>query len=108
MNGQIIVRGHKGIRHFCQCNCANKCLYKPSAKPIKCEEEIIEYNSFEDARDAGWVCTNHIKFCNPNNDFQWVCPDCAKDFDWDKYTRRLPDNYDRKIIYHQDRRSYGK
>lgn len=36
------------------------------------------------AKDHGWVKTDYIKFCPPDEPFVWVCPRCAKTAEWQK------------------------
>ena len=39
-------------------------------------EKIPTYYSEYHASDMGWVKTSDIKFCMPELDYVWVCPDC--------------------------------
>jgi len=109
MSGEMIYRdsGRKETRYLCKCSCANKDLGKPYIRTDPCDGYILEYNTIHEAREAGWRRTNHIKFCPPDEDYRWVCPDCAKNFDWDLHTKVILDNYKRILNDYSDRRYNG-
>jgi len=96
----------KRTRHFCICSCAEN-IEVPIVGTSPCNDYFTEYVTARDAREAGWRRTNHIKFCPPDEDYRWVCPDCAKDFDWDLHTRIIPDNYKRILNDHSDRKYHN-
>ena len=43
---------------------------------------IREYYSYKHAKENGWKCTDHIKYCPPDQEEVWVCPECAKKEKW--------------------------
>ena len=45
-------------------------------------ETIPMYPTMTHAMEAGWVATKDRMFCRPNEEFVWVCPECAKEINW--------------------------
>lgn len=64
-----------GLRHFCICpSCSN---FRDDADGTELNKEVIpEFYSEKHAIDAGWRKTKHWRFCSPEEEFVWVCPDC--------------------------------
>ena len=46
------------------------------------ESVIPVYYSKQHAIDCGWVMTIHPRYCDPDSEYVWVCPDCAKKTTW--------------------------
>lgn len=68
---------HGGIMNFCACH--------PLPKPeeaIEDPEAIPSFYSEKHAKDEGWVKTDHIKYCPPDKQYVWVCPECAAKENW--------------------------
>ena len=69
----MIIIGRNGrTLHMCSCYKLSEPKEEISIEPIP------EYYSDKHAYDNGWRCTDDIKFCPPGEDFQWVCPRCAR------------------------------
>ena len=72
MNSMIYRRG-RDERVFVTCEaCRNDCSVGETAR----NEEIEEFYSDIQAIDNGWRRTEHIKFCPPDKECVWICPEC--------------------------------
>ena len=65
---KMMVIDNNGIKELNLCSCLD-CN-------IDNEKEIPIYYSTKHAIEKGWVRTDDIKFCPPEDLFRWVCPEC--------------------------------
>ena len=82
-NIMIIEEG--GVRKFFSCCCATSFVSIPAgaSMPQLPIANSIFYGEMH-AMKSGWVKTDHPHFCPPDQEFQWVCPNCAKKYNWEK------------------------
>lgn len=70
-NSMIIDSMGKKDHHVCPC------------RDCKGEGGIIPtFYSNKHASVEGWKMTAHIKFCDPDKEYVWVCPRCVAAFNW--------------------------
>jgi hypothetical protein len=46
------------------------------------DETITTYPTMTHAMEAGWVSTKDWRFCEPEREYAWVCPECAAKIGW--------------------------
>lgn len=68
MKNCMIIKHDSGKKEFFICGC-----YDCNVKP---EKEIQTFYSFEHAIDSGWMISAEIKYCPPNKNYMFICPDC--------------------------------
>lgn len=80
----MIINDHrKNFFHRCP-NRKHFMLRTDDGDAVKSKEVIKTYYSEQHAKDDGWRKTNHIMFCGPGKNFVWVCPECAKEVEWEE------------------------
>ena len=75
--GMVIQSRHGKTFHLCP----SRIHWLNPEDDIK-EEVIPTFYSEQNAMKEGWVKTDHIKYCPPDRDFVWVCPECANKENW--------------------------
>ena len=75
----IMIFQHLNAKHLAICECCPITSPPEDPKDESAKQYIPHYYSEKHARDNGWKATKHIKYCPPDKDYVWVCPDC-----WEK------------------------
>ena len=86
-NSMIINNGDSSIH----CICPGRCDKGKYSDPPN-DEIIPIFYSEQQARDPGWIKTEDPVFCDPGDDFAWVCPDCSpnKKSPWLRHMQSWP------------------
>lgn len=92
MYKMVIQNGRQ--RTFYQCSHQRHALCRTPEDFVDQDEAITTYYSEQHAKDDGWKCTDSLLFCDPDHNYAWVCPECAKEVDWTK--KRNPEFCSRK------------
>jgi hypothetical protein len=72
MKTMIIVKD-SGVNTHHLCPACPLFDYTKGADP---HETIPMFYSERHAHDAGWRKTDDLMFCDPRQEYVWVCPDC--------------------------------
>ncbi len=61
-------------KNFISCNTCKEELLNNS------DELILNFYSMKHAWDNGWRRVSDIRYCPPDKEYAWICPDCCKKF----------------------------
>lgn len=81
----MIYRDAKlGVRFQATCAACEPFMFTDEDCAAEMNAVIKEYYSMDHAMDDGWVATKDQMLCKPEEDFVWICPDCASKIEWTK------------------------
>ena len=81
----MIYRDAKlGMRFQVTCAACEPIMFTDEDAQAEMNATITEYYSMDHALDEGWVATKDRMFCEPGNDYAWICPACAAKIEWTK------------------------
>lgn len=49
---------------------------------------VIPKMTGQEAEEAGWITSTDVKYCPPDEDVAYICPECAKEIGLDKHKDR--------------------
>ena len=84
----IVIRAGRVSHHF-MCPTCLPPLLDADNKEI-CDELIPVVNSDREAKDMGWWRTRDKRFCPPDEECVWVCPECVQK-ERRRMRKRFPD-----------------